>query len=120
MASSTQGFSLLKKSGTDDAATTKKTAAAEDGEIDATTGVMAKTEAGEGMFGADLDMDSLTDSDGDDEDDYDDGSESDEKLKRKKKDKEERDDSAIQKDEKSQQFKIVAGEDSDSIFEERL
>ena len=34
-----------------------------------TTGVMAKTEAGEGMFGADLDMDSLTDSEDDDGDD---------------------------------------------------
>ena len=82
-------------------------------EAGATTGVMAKTEAGEGMFGADLDMDSLTDSD--DEHNDDELSDLDIELKKKKKDE-----GVEGKAEKNQQFKIVAGEDSDSIFEERL
>lgn len=62
---------MFKKSGTDEAATTKKTATADETDIAATTGVMAKTEAGEGMFGADLDMESLTDSDEEHDDDSD-------------------------------------------------
>ena len=53
-------------------------------EAGTTTGVMAKTEAGEGMFGADLDMDSLTDSE--DEPDDDELSDLDIDLKKKKKD----------------------------------
>ena len=73
---------------------------------------MAKTEAGDGMFGADLDMDSLTDSEDEDDDDDDDDDQEDEKA-----------DVAGDKSKKPKtdaEFKIVAGEDSDSIFEERL
>ena len=124
MASSTQGFDHFKKMAggsastqvqNDSAGRTKKTAAGETtmDEAGATTGVMAKTEAGEGMFGADLDMDSLTDSD--DEHNDDELSDLDIELKKKKKDE-----GVEGKAEKNQQFKIVAGEDSDSIFEERL
>lgn len=96
MASSTQGFDQFKKMAggsastqvqkNDSAGRTKKTAAGETtmDEAGATTGVMAKTEAGEGMFGADLDMDSLTDSE--DEHDDDELSDLDIDLKKKKKD----------------------------------
>ena len=53
------------------AATSKKTDGDPDDERSgpgATTGTIAKTEAGEGMFGADIELDSLTDSDDHDED----------------------------------------------------
>lgn len=91
-AGSTQGFAHIKlqnlinsKNGRDlatvgdmttqDAATTKKTGheddyddEGEDSDSDShVTGTIAKTEAGDGMFGADIELDSLTDSDGEDE-----------------------------------------------------
>ena len=95
---------------TDEAGMTKKTSAVDTltGDVDkTTTGIMAKTEAGDGMFGADLDMDSLTDSDDEDDDDDDDKV----NVARDKKETKQKTDAV---------FKIVTGEDSDSIFEERL
>ena len=52
------------------AATSKKTDGDPDDERSGpgATGTIAKTEAGEGMFGADIELDSLTDSDDHDED----------------------------------------------------
>ena len=81
-ANSTQGFAHIKlqnliqtnkDSGGDEtmAATSKKTDGDPDDERSgpgATTGTIAKTEAGEGMFGADIELDSLTDSDDHDDD----------------------------------------------------
>ena len=67
-----------------------------------TTGKIAKTEAGDGMFGADVDLESLTDSEEEDDDDVAQDVGASDILKQ------------------SAKFKIVAGEDSDSIFEERL
>ena len=66
-------------------------------------GTIAKTEAGEGMFGADIELDSLTDSASDDGDfDPMDGA------------------AKVKPTKQGAKFQIVAGEDSDSIFEERL
>lgn len=62
-------------------------------------GSIAKTEAGDGMFGADIELESLTDSDSDSPD----------HEKKRKAPKQ-----------GAAKFEIVAGEDSDSIFEERL
>ncbi len=62
-------------------------------------GSIAKTEAGDGMFGADIELESLTDSDSDSPD----------HEKKRKAPKQ-----------GATKFEIVAGEDSDSIFEERL
>ena len=59
-----------------------------------------KTEAGDGMFGADIELESLTDSeDGDHED---------------------KDEVVAKISKQKKTFKIVTGEDSDSIFEEHL
>ena len=65
-----------------------------------TGGVLSKTEAGDGMFGADIELDSLTDSD---DRDHSDKEEANPKVAKQK-----------------TKFKIVTGEDSDSIFEEHL
>lgn len=79
-ASSTQGFAHIKLQNliqsqqtgkttnnedktTMDAATTKKY---EDGVSKTLAGSIAKTEAGDGMFGADIELESLTDESGDD------------------------------------------------------
>ena len=109
-ASSTQGFAQIKLQNmlstktedktTEDAATTKKDDEGEESKTaDAVpAGTIAKTEAGDGMFGADIELDSITDSESDSAAD-------------------------IDKDQFPKQqtkFKIVSGEDSDSMFEERL
>lgn len=78
----------------------KKTAVGDDESKVIAEGTLAKTEAGDGMFGADIELDSLTDSEGkgdnlDDEKDF-----------------------AMPK--QTTKFKIVTGEDSDSMFEEHL
>ena len=74
-------------------------------------GTIAKTEAGDGMFGKDIELDSLTDSeehfDEDMDKEFDDVN-----LER---------DFKVKGDSKPEpKFKIVSGEDSDSMFEERM
>ena len=76
-ASSTQGFAQIKLQNmlstktedktTEDAATTKKDDEGEESKTaDAVpAGTIAKTEAGDGMFGADIELDSITDSESD-------------------------------------------------------
>lgn len=109
-ASSTQGFQQIKQQNllstktedktTMDAATTKKD---DEGfgmksDLEVPEDTIVKTEAGEGIFGADMELDSVTDSESD----------SAHELEKNKLAKQ------------SAKFQIVAGEDSDSMFEERL
>ena len=114
-ATSTQGFNHIKlqnliQSQTDGGAT-KKTAAAEDDDAN-TTAKIAGTEAGDGMFGADVDLQSVTDSD---EDDH-------KRPSPPKKDSTKVKSDVAQADfvKQTEKFKIVTGEDSDSMFEEHL
>jgi len=82
--------------GTSEAAKAKK---ADENELSGAAGTIARTEAGDGMFGADIELESLTDS-----------ADENEELPREKK--------KVLK--QTAEFKIVTGDDSDSIFEERL
>ena len=101
---------------------TRKTAAQDTVDEDATQtnneagATIAKTETGDGMFGADIELQSLTDSDegyGNELDDYDDSeADSDTPEDRRK--------AKIGAKKNKTKFKIVSGEESDSIFEERL
>ena len=97
-----KGLILSQEGTTDQGTTLKKTAVGDDDSKVIAEGTLAKTEAGDGMFGADIELDSLTDSDerGDRDIDLDKG--------------------LLAMPKQATKFKIVTGEDSDSIFEEHL